>query len=235
MASTRNTGKKARRAQQEQGVSSVTPYANVVRDVVPLNTAQQIYLDSIKSNDVVFGIGSAGTGKTYIAASYAAHQLYYKKVSKIILTRPNVETGPSLGHLPGELEEKYAPYLEPFEATLVKNLGKGFYDYCLKNKVIEPKPIGFMRGATFENAIVLIDEAQNLTKAELKMVLSRIGKNCKVILSGDPSQTDIKNSGLTDAVDRLSNGIPGIDAVTFVNSDIVRSRICKAIIMAYSN
>lgn len=205
------------------------------KEVEPLNFIQGEYLEAIKSNDIIFGIGSAGTGKTFIAASYAASQLFHRKVDKVILTRPNVETGRGLGFLPGTLEEKYAPYLLPFDAIFNKALGKGFYEYCLKSKTIEPTPLGFLRGTTFENCIVLVDEAQNCTKEEFKMILSRIGKNCKMIISGDTEQSDIGNdSGLEDAVNRLE-GINGIEIVDFLDEDIVRSKMCKAIIMAYRN
>lgn len=204
------------------------------KDVKPLNFIQGEYLEAIKNNDVIFGIGSAGTGKTFIAASYAAGELFHRRIQKIILTRPNVETGRGLGFLPGELEEKYAPYLDPFDQVFKRTLGAGFYEYALKSKTIEPKPLGFMRGASFENAIILVDEVQNMTKTEFKMLLSRIGKNCKVILSGDPDQTDIEDSGLPDAVNRLT-GIPDIEIVRFLDEDIVRSRMCKQIIMAYKN
>lgn len=204
------------------------------RDIKPLNFIQGEYLNAIRSCDIVFGVGSAGTGKTYVAASYAAGELYHRKINKIILTRPNVETGRGLGFLPGELDEKYAPYLQPFDQVFTKSLGKGFYEYALKSKAIEPKPLGFMRGASFENCIILVDEAQNLTKVEFKMLLSRIGKNCKVILSGDPKQTDIPNSGLLDACNRL-NSISGVEVVTFRDEDIVRSQMCKQVILAYNN
>ena len=204
------------------------------KEVQPLNYIQGEYLEAIKHNDVIFGIGSAGTGKTYIAASYAASELFHRRVSKVILTRPNVETGRGLGFLPGTLEEKYAPYLLPFDAIFSKALGKGFYEYALKNKDIEPTPLGFLRGTTFENCIVLLDEAQNCTKEEMKMLLSRIGKNCKFIVSGDTEQADIDYSGLDDAVNRLE-GIAGIEIVRFLDEDIVRSKICKQIIMAYRN
>lgn len=204
-------------------------------EIEPLNFIQGEYLEAIKSNDIIFGIGSAGTGKTFIAASYAASQLFHRKVDKVILTRPNVETGRGLGFLPGTLEEKYAPYLLPFDAIFTKALGKGFYEYCLKNKDIEPTPLGFLRGTTFDNCIVLVDEAQNCTREEMKMLLSRIGKNCKMIFSGDTEQSDIGNdSGLEDAVNRL-DGISGIEIVEFLDEDIVRSKMCKAIIMAYRN
>jgi phosphate starvation-inducible PhoH-like protein len=150
------------------------------------------------------------------------------------LTRPNVETGRGLGFLPGTLEEKYAPYLDPFDQVFSNSLGKGFYEYAIKSKAIDPRPLGFMRGATFDNAIVLVDEAQNATKTELKMLLSRIGKNTKMIISGDEEQSDIVDTGLMDAVKRLE-GIKGIEVVRFLDSDIVRSKMCKSIILAYKN
>lgn len=228
-----SSGKKARKA-----VSNNTNPPNPVefgfRDVKPLNFIQSEYLEAIKTSEIVFGIGSAGTGKTYVAASFAAGELFHRRINKIILTRPNVETGRGLGFLPGELDEKYAPYLQPFDQVFTRTLGKGFYEYALKSKTIEPRPIGFMRGASFENCIILVDEAQNLTKTELKMLLSRIGKNCRVILSGDPKQTDIQDSGLMDAVRRLDN-IEGVQVVSFRDEDIVRSQMCKRVILAYNN
>lgn len=226
-----NSGKKARK--QLHTIMDIAPAVGIFQEIKPLNYIQDTYLNAIKSSDVVFGVGSAGTGKTYVAAGYAAGQLYHRKVDKIILTRPNVEVGASLGFLPGTIEEKYAPYLEPFDNVFIKMLGKGFYECALKNKTIDPRPLGFLRGSTFDHAIVLVDECQNMTKTELKMLLSRIGKNCKVILSGDHSQPDIHNSGLKDAIDRLS-GIEGIEVVNFLDSDIVRSKLCKHIIMAYN-
>lgn len=204
------------------------------KEVQPLNFIQGEYLDAIKHNDIIFGIGSAGTGKTFIAANYAASQLFHRKVSKVILTRPNVETGRGLGFLPGDLTEKFAPYLAPFDAIFNKSLGKGFYEYALKNKDIEPVPLGFLRGATFENCIVLIDECQQMNAVEFKMVLSRIGKNCKMIFSGDGGQSDIHDSGLEDALNRLE-GIEGIEIIEFLDEDIVRSAMCKKIIQAYRN
>jgi len=231
-----SSGKKARKVIPNKTSNSSTP--NQVefgfRDVKPLNFIQGEYLQAIKSCEIIFGVGSAGTGKTFVAAAYAASELYNRRVNKIILTRPNVETGRGMGFLPGELEEKYAPYLQPFDQVFTRTLGKGFYEYALKSKDIDPKPLGFMRGASFENCIILVDEAQNLTKTEFKMLLSRIGKNCKVILSGDPKQTDIPDSGLLDACKRLQN-IPGVEVVQFRDEDIVRSNMCKQVILAYNN
>lgn len=222
-------------AEKQSGLDLPQPQRNYTfKEVKPLNYIQGEYLSAINSCDIVFGIGSAGTGKTYIAASYAAGELFHKRIDKIILTRPNVETGRGMGFLPGELDEKYAPYLQPFDQVFTRALGKGFYEYALKAKDIDPKPLGFMRGASFENCIILVDEAQNLTKTEFKMLLSRIGKNCKVILSGDPKQADISDSGLMDATRRLSN-IPGVEVVVFRDEDIVRSPMCKQVILAYNN
>lgn len=223
------------RREKEQGDDIPAPQRNYTfKEVKPLNFIQGEYLAAIGESDIIFGIGSAGTGKTFIAASYAASELFHKRIDKIILTRPNVETGRGMGFLPGELDEKYAPYLQPFDQVFTRALGKGFYEYALKAKDIDPKPLGFMRGASFENCIILVDEAQNLTKTEFKMLLSRIGKNCKVILSGDPKQTDISDSGLLDACKRLQN-IPGVEVITFRDEDIVRSPMCKQVILAYNN
>lgn len=227
-----SSGKKARR--QQVATEATRPYATTFKEVHPLNDIQRFYSESIQENTITFGIGSAGTGKTFLAAAYAAKELFYRKINKVILTRPNVEVGRGLGFLPGELEEKYLPYLAPFEHTFVKCLGKGFYEYAMKDKTIEPMPLGFLRGATFENAVVLIDEAQNMTKSEFKMILSRIGRNCKVIISGDPDQSDIKDSGLEDAVYRLRH-IEGVGVIKFEDSDIVRSKMCKEVILAYKH
>lgn len=226
------SGKKARRG--KVGGAGENPVEFGFREVKPLNFIQGEYLRAIQENEIVFGIGSAGTGKTYIAATYAAGELFHRRVDKIILTRPNVETGRGLGFLPGTLEEKYAPYLDPFDQVFTRSLGKGFYEYALKSKSIDPKPLGFMRGATFDNCIVLLDEAQNATREEMKMLLSRVGRNCKMIISGDVDQADIPDSGLSDAVRRLEH-IDGIEVIRFMDDDIVRSRMCKQIILAYKN
>jgi phosphate starvation-inducible PhoH-like protein len=224
----KSSAKKLRSVQRD----NVIPLEIGFENVTPLNYIQEEYLMAIHSNSIVFGIGSAGTGKTYIAATYAAGELFHRRIKKIILTRPNIETGRGLGFLPGTLEEKYAPYLEPFDQIFTNSLGKGFYEYALSKKQIEPKPLGFMRGLTFDDCIVLLDEAQNATRDELKMILSRIGKNCKIIISGDHEQSDISNSGLLDATNRLEH-IEGIEVVRFRDEDIVRSKLCKQIIMAY--
>lgn len=223
------SSKQARKRQvQEQEFEPSPRFQNVV----PKNLAQQLYLEAIERSDVVFGIGSAGTGKTYVAASYAAEKLFYREINKIIVTRPNVEASRSLGFLPGELEEKYAPYLEPFEGVFIRAFGKSLYELFRKRGQIEPKPLGFLRGATFDNAIVLVDECQNMTEKEFKLLLTRVGENTKVIFSGDSRQVDIPDSGLMATIERLKF-IPSIETVEFYPSDIVRSDLCKQIILEY--
>jgi phosphate starvation-inducible PhoH-like protein len=224
----KSSAKKLRSVQRD----NVVPLEIGFENVKPLNYIQGEYLRAIHENSIIFGIGSAGTGKTYIAATYAAGELFHRRIKKIVLTRPNIETGRGLGFLPGTLEEKYAPYLEPFDQIFTNSLGRGFYEYALNKNQIIPKPLGFMRGTTFEDCIVLLDEAQNATRDEMKMILSRIGKNCKIIISGDHEQSDINNSGLVDATQRLE-GIEGIEVVRFRDEDIVRSKLCKQIILAY--
>lgn len=225
-----SSGKKARKSNSDNSIE----YTHAFKEVKPINFIQDAYLNAIKHNSIIFGIGSTGTGKTYIPAAYAASELYHKRIEKIIITRPNVEVGRSLGFLPGTLDEKFLPYLKPFEKVFRKFLGAGFYEYALKTKTIDPQPLGFMRGDTFEDCIVLIDEAQNITSIEMKMLLTRIGHNCKMIFSGDTSQADIPDSGLNAAADKLEN-IEGVEVVEFLDSDIVRSKLCKSIILAYNN
>ncbi len=197
--------------------------------------AQGRYLSAMTSSTIVFGLGPAGTGKTYCAAAWAAEKLLDKKISRIIITRPNIEVGTPMGFLPGELEEKYAPYLAPFRAVMIERMGIGAYETGLKNEKICPEPLGYMRGKTFDDAVVILDEAQNCTPAEMKMFLTRIGKNCTVIIDGDPQQQDIPGtSGLTDAVRRLAH-LEDVMVVEFDEDDIVRSGIVREILRAYRN
>lgn len=221
-----NSGKRARRG---DGFLTVDTF----REIKPLNYIQETYLNAIKHNSIVFGIGSPGTGKTYIPAAYASSELYHKKIERVIITRPNIEVGRSLGFLPGTLDEKFLPYLAPFSRVFKKYLGTGFYECALKNKSIDPQPLAFMRGETFEDCVVLIDEAQNITASEFKMLLTRIGNNCKMIISGDIEQPDIDNSGLESTLDVVES-IHGVEIVEFLDTDIVRSKMCKQIILAYN-
>jgi phosphate starvation-inducible PhoH-like protein len=207
-------------------------YVPQFKGVQPKNIKQELYLEAIEDYDVVFGIGSAGTGKTYVAAMYAAEKLFYREVEQIIVTRPNVEATRSMGFLPGELEEKYAPYLEPFDGVFNRVFGKTHYELLKKREKIAAKPLGYMRGATFDNAIVLVDECQNMTEKEFKLLLTRIGENTKVIFSGDSRQVDIPDSGLMTTIERLKH-IPEIGVIEFDAYDIVRSKLCKDIILSY--
>jgi phosphate starvation-inducible PhoH-like protein len=150
----------------------------------------------------------------------------------LILTRPAIEVGAGMGFLPGTIEEKYEPYLMPFRATLNERLGKSFADYMIKTRRIEPLPLAYMRGMSFKRSIILLDEAQNCTQREMKMFLTRIGEDCKVIVDGDSAQSDIDDSGLEDAILRCSH-IPAVKTVRFSRDDVVRSGLCSEIVMAY--
>lgn len=196
--------------------------------------AQKQYLASMKSNIITFGLGVAGSGKTYVACNFAAQQIYHRHTDKIIVTRPVQEAADEeLGFLPGELADKYAPYLAPVRINLEKALGKGFVDYLVKEGKIEYIPMAFMRGMSFDNCVIIADEAQNATREGLKMLMTRIGKNTKLIIDGDERQSDIGDkSGLMDAVRRTKN-IGGVGVTEFTVDDVVRSDIVGQIIRAY--
>lgn len=201
--------------------------------IEPKNEAQKRYMCAIKSFDLTFATGPAGTGKTWLCAAMAAQALDEGLINKIIITRPAVEAGEHLGFLPGELEEKFDPYLQPFRDVLNERLGKSFVEYLIKTGAIEASPLAYMRGRTFKNAYVILDEAQNTTPMQMKMFLTRIGHNCKVIVNGDMSQKDIHGaSGLEDAVNRLA-WIPAVKHVKFSREDIVRSGLVGEIVKAY--
>lgn len=169
----------------------------VLEPVQALTKAQGSYIKAILDNIITFGIGPAGTGKSYVAAGLAADMLREKKIDRIILTRPGVEAGEKFGFIPGELEEKYAPYIEPFRDILNERLGRSQVDYLIKHKRICAMPLAFMRGRTFKNCWAILDEAQNTTPGQMKLFLTRIGDNCKVIIDGDLEQKDIPSqSGL---------------------------------------
>lgn len=235
-----SSGKKARKSTQlvqDMGQSTdVKRYGAKFPELKPMTYAQQDYIDAIRESDVVFALGSAGTGKTYVATHYAAEQLYYKKVDKIIITRPAVEAcGESMGFLPGTLEEKFLPYLLPYMETFNELLGKSFTEYCLKTGAIEAVPLAFMRGRSFKDCIVLGDELENATPMQLKLLLTRIGTNCKMLLNGDLDQQDIQGlSGLADAIGRTRH-VEEVEVIQFTDDDIVRSGLCKKLLKAYKN
>ncbi len=205
----------------------------VVKPLVAKTEAQKRYISAIKTFELVIGLGPAGTGKTYIAGALAAAALLAKKTDKIIITRPAVDAGESLGFLPGNVEEKYEPYIAAFRDVLNERLGKSHVECLIKLGRIEAQPFAYMRGRTFKDAYVILDEAQNATPAQMKLFLTRIGENCKVIINGDESQVDIVGkSGLTDAVARIAY-IPRVKIVTFSRQDIVRSGLVAEIVEAY--
>lgn len=230
--------KKRIRGNQSYDVESFeTAYSNpsprALEPLSPQNEKQKKYIAAIKSHIITFATGAAGTGKTYVAAALAAQALENHQVDRIIVTRPAVEAGESLGFLPGELDEKFDPYLQPFRMVLEERLGKAKVAYLLKTKVIEAIPLGYLRGRTFRNAFVILDEAQNTTPKQMKMFLTRIGLDTKVVINGDSSQVDIHgDSGLEDAIRKISY-IPAVGHVNFTREDVVRSGIVSEIIQAY--
>ncbi|MCD0005067.1 PhoH family protein [Streptococcus agalactiae] len=198
---------------------------------------QKIYVDSVKNHDVVFGIGPAGTGKTFLAVTLAVTALNRGQFKRIILTRPAVEAGESLGFLPGDLKEKVDPYLRPVYDALYQILGKEQTSRLMEREIIEIAPLAYMRGRTLDDAFVILDEAQNTTIMQMKMFLTRLGFNSKMIVNGDVSQIDLpKNvkSGLIDAVEKLRN-IKKIDFIHLSAKDVVRHPVVAEIINAYSD
>lgn len=198
--------------------------------------AQQSYINAIKNHCLTFGIGPAGTGKSYCAGALAAEALESGRIERIILTRPAVEAGEQLGFLPGEVEEKYAVYIDAFRDILNERLGRGVVDYCLRHGRIVGAPLAYMRGKTFNNnTFVILDEAQNTTPAQMKMFLTRIGEDTKVVINGDIRQSDIRGpNGLEDAINRVG-GLPGVHIHSFEREDIVRSGLVKHILDRYEN
>jgi len=203
--------------------------------VVPRSLNQRSYLEQIEKNDMVFGIGPAGTGKTYLAVAQAVSSLLSKTVARIVLARPAVEAGEKLGFLPGDLQEKVDPYLRPLYDSLYDLLDYEKVSRLLERNAIEVAPIAFMRGRTLNDAFVIIDEAQNTTPEQMKMVLTRIGFGSKVVITGDITQVDLPRgmtSGLVEAISVLS-GTAGISFAYFDEKDVVRHRLVQSVIKAY--
>ncbi len=203
--------------------------------VVPRSSNQRNYLEQIESHDMVFGIGPAGTGKTYLAVAQAVAKLQAKAVARIVLARPAVEAGEKLGFLPGDLQEKVDPYLRPLYDALYDLVEYEKVGRLIERNAIEVAPIAFMRGRTLNDAFVIIDEAQNTTSEQMKMVLTRIGFGSKVVITGDITQIDLPSgrmSGLVEAISVLA-GIEGIAFVYFDERDVVRHRLVQSVIKAY--
>src|ERR1700729_2230774 len=209
--------------------------AGVKRTVQPRSLNQRKYLDAIEKNDMIFGVGPAGTGKTYLAVAMAVAALNAKKVSRIILVRPAVEAGERLGFLPGSLQEKVDPYLRPLYDALYDLCEPEKVDKMLEKNVIEVAPLAFMRGRTLSDAFIIMDEAQNTTTEQMKMFLTRLGQNSKAVITGDITQIDLPNpkkSGLVEAINLLE-GVEGIQFCHFEDVDVVRHSLVQRIIRAY--
>lgn len=205
--------------------------------VKPRTKTQMIYHKKSLENDIVFAVGPAGTGKTYLAVAFAVSALKNKQVGKIVLTRPAVEAGESLGFLPGDLSEKVDPYLRPLYDALEDMIPFEKLKTYLERNTIEIVPLAYMRGRTLNNAFVILDEAQNTTTTQMKMFLTRLGANSRAIITGDSTQIDLprkEQSGLIE-VERILTGIEGIEFVYFEKSDVVRHKLVKEIIEAYEN
>ena len=205
------------------------------RVIVPKSDGQRAYLKEIAENDIVIGIGPAGTGKTYLAVAAAVDALYKKRVKRIILARPAVEAGESLGFLPGDLQEKVDPYLRPLYDALEDMMPQDRVRRLLEESTIEIAPLAYMRGRTLSDAFVILDEAQNATRLQMKMFLTRLGLNSRVVITGDKTQIDLANksdSGLLEVEEILGN-IEGISLVYLDTRDVIRHRLVKDIIEAY--
>lgn len=205
--------------------------------LAPKTVNQRRYLEAIERNDLVFGVGPAGTGKTYLAVAMAVSALINKMVSRIILTRPAVEAGERLGFLPGTLQEKIDPYLRPLYDALYDMLDSERVEKLLERNVIEVAPIAFMRGRTLNDSFIILDEAQNSTPEQMKMVLTRQGFNSKMVVNGDITQIDLPNarrSGLIEATEVL-RGVQGISFVQFDEKDVVRHSLVQRIVKAYEH
>lgn len=219
----------------EQYDERIVPTKADKQPLKPKTDTQAHYLNSIKTNILTFGIGPAGTGKTYVAASYAAEALANREIERLIITRPAVEAGEKLGFLPGELEEKFDPYFAPVREILNERLGSGHVEAMLRSNRIIVKPLAYMRGATFKDCVVILDEAQNTTPVQMKLFLTRVGEHAKFIINGDLKQQDVYGkSGLADAIERVGH-LKSVGVTRFKTEDIVRSGLARLIVEAYEN
>lgn len=214
------------------GTVAITARGKIIR---PKTLGQKKYVDAIKRSSIVFGVGPAGTGKTYLAVALAVYALKNKEIDKIILTRPAVEAGEKLGFLPGDMNEKVDPYLRPLFDALQEMMGQDAYLRHIERGSIEIAPLAYMRGRTLSNSFIILDEAQNTTKEQMKMFLTRMGENSRIVVTGDVTQIDLpKNvkSGMIDAMEVL-DGVEGIEIVKLTAKDVVRHELVTRIIQAY--
>jgi phosphate starvation-inducible PhoH-like protein len=210
-------------------------YSSTGKVIRPKTIGQKRYVDAIGNNNVTFGIGPAGTGKTYLAVAMAVKAFKAKEVARIILTRPAVEAGESLGFLPGDMQMKVDPYLRPLYDAIFDMLGADSFHDLVEKNIIEVAPLAYMRGRTLDNAYIILDEAQNTTNEQMKMFLTRLGHGSKAIVNGDITQIDLKKgqkSGLVEVINILKD-IKGVEFIYLEKSDIVRHRVVQSIIEAY--
>ena len=214
------------------GTVAITARGKIIR---PKTLGQKKYVDAIKKNSRDFGVGPAGTGKTYLAVALAVYALKNKEIDKIILTRPAVEAGEKLGFLPGDLSEKVDPYLRPLFDALQEMMGQEAYQRHIERGSIEIAPLAYMRGRTLSNSFIILDEAQNTTREQMKMFLTRMGENSRIVVTGDITQIDLPHnvtSGMADAIDVLKD-VEGIEIVRLTAKDVVRHELVTKIIQAY--
>jgi phosphate starvation-inducible PhoH-like protein len=237
----RHFSKKRRRSVRSLETAEIIEFHNskfgaerALPPIKPLNPKQAAYLDALRTSPQVVVLGPAGTGKTWIAATHAADLFRNGCIDKIILTRPNVPCGRSLGYFPGTLEDKFAPWAAPVAEAIRERIGKAAYEIALKNGDIELVPFEVMRGRSWKNAFVLLDEAQNSTLAEIKTFLTRIGEDCSVVINGDVSQCDLDQaSGLRIVIDLIKSQTLSVPVVEFTRKDIVRSGVCAMWVRAF--
>ena len=206
------------------------------KSVIARSKRQSEYIESLRKNDIIFALGPAGTGKSFLAVSVAITMLMEKKIGKVILSRPAVEAGEKLGFLPGDMKEKVDPYLRPLYDALYDLFGYEIINKKIENGEIEIAPLAFMRGRTLKNSFAILDEAQNATSTQIKMFLTRIGENSRLVVNGDPSQIDLinkSNSGLKKSV-KILKDIKGIQIIEFDHTDVVRHPLVSKIIQAYN-
>ena len=214
------------------GTVAITARGKIIR---PKTLGQKKYVDAIKKNSIVFGVGPAGTGETDLAVALAVYALKNKEIDKIILTRPAVEAGEKLGFLPGDLSEKVDPYLRPLFDALQEMMGQEAYQRHIERGSIEIAPLAYMRGRTLSNSFIILDEAQNTTREQMKMFLTRMGENSRIVVTGDITQIDLPHnvtSGMADAIDVLKD-VEGIEIVRLTAKDVVRHELVTKIIQAY--